>query len=380
MDSTGAVIFLGNRPRPEHHGAMRPALLLLAACLTAIPVPVIADPGSFDCARIPEAPVEINDLGEAGPRGSHDLAFDSFGYLTGYDGFSIVRGDRSGDRRVLASMNFGGEGPEGMEYLPDGRLVSAAPMLGIFTVSPEGDVVLLAPDLRDVFGVLLGPDGLLYAGDNHCLYRVDPGTAEVERLLCSEDHDGPEPFTPRIVNFNLDFSEMFVGTHENRLFRVPIDARLDPVGAPVFWLEVAGSTSGVDGLEVDVCGNLYVPTYPDGLYRITPEGLVRLYHQWAGVLELGHGLRFGTGRHGWRDDALYLPRFYGGNTIVEVVTGVPGRRMPRRSLLSDDDAHALLCRATPGRRGKEPRYWLPVLALLLLTLRRRSSNPTGDLS
>jgi len=131
---------------------------------------------------------------------------------------------------------------------------------------------------------------------------------------------------------------------------------------------------------VDVCGNLYVPTYPDGLYRITPEGLVRLYQQWAGVLELGHGLRFGTGRHGWRDDALYLPRFYGGNTIVEVVTGVPGRRMPRRSLLSDGDAHALLCRATPGHRGKEPRYWLPVLALLLLTLRRRSSNPTGDLS
>lgn len=358
---------------------MRLALLFPVALLTAFSGPVLAEPGTFDCAHVPEAPLEINDLGEAGPRGSHDLAFDALGYLTGYDGFSVVRGNRAGDRRVLASLDFGGEGPEGMEYLPDGRLVSAAPMLGIFTVSPEGDVVPLAPDLRDVFGILLGPDGLLYAGDNHCLYRVDPDSGAVDVLLCSEDHDGPEPFTPRIVNFNLDFSEMIVGTHENRLFRVPVDARLDPVGPPVFQLEVAGSTSGVDGLEVDVCGNLYVPTYPDGLYRITPDGVVHLYHQWAGVEELGHGARFGTGLHGWRDDALYLPRFYGGNTIVEVITGVPGRKMSRPTGCSDADAHALSCRAAPGRTGGPPITWLPMLLALISVLRRRPSSSSGGL-
>ncbi len=350
----------------------------LVAALAAVPEPTLAEPGTFDCADVPEAPLEINDLGEAGPRGSHDLAFDAFGYLTGYDGFSIVRGDRAGDRRVLASLEFGGEGPEGMEYLSDGRLVTAAPMLGIFTVSPTGDLVPLAPDLRDVFGILLGPDGLLYAGDNHCLYRVDPESGAVEILLCSEDHDGPEPFTPRIVNFTLDFTEMIVGTHENRLFRVPIDARFDPVGAPVFWLEVAGSTSGVDGLELDVCGNLYVPTYPDGLYRITPHGEVRLYHQWAGPQELGHGVRFGTGLHGWRADALYLPRFYGGNTIVEVVTGVPGRRMPRPAVLSDGDAHTLTCRASPGSRGDAAFPWWFSLLPFSLALGRRRSAPTGE--
>ncbi len=361
-------------------GDMRLILVLQVALLQAISGPALAGPGSFDCAHVPEAPLEINDLGEAGPRGSHDLAFDALGYLTGYDGFSIVRGDRAGDRRVLASLDFGGEGPEGMEYLPDGRLVTAAPTLGIITVSPDGGVLPLAPDLRDVFGVLLGPDGLLYAGDNRCLYRITPETGAAEVLLCGEDYDGPEPFTPRIVNFTLDFAEMIVGTHENRLFRVPVDARLDPVGPPVFWLEVAGSTSGVDGLEVDVCGNLYIPTYPDGLYRISPDGQVHLYHQWAGVHELGHGARFGPGRHGWRDDALYLPRFYGGNTIVEVVTGVPGRPMPRPALLSDADAHALACRGAPGRRRDEKTDWLPVLALIiLLTLRRGPFHPNGGL-
>ena len=356
---------------------MRFTCRLLVILLSAFPGPVLADPGSFDCADVPGAPVGITDLGEAGPRGSHDLAFDAFGYLTGYDGFSIVRGDRAGDRRVLASLDFGGEGPEGMEYLPDGRLVTASPTLGVFTVSPAGDVLPLVPDLREVFGILLGPDGRLYAGDNRCLYRIEPESGAVEILLCSEDHDGPEPFTPRIVNFSLDFSEMIVGTHENRLFRVPVDPRFDPVGPPVFWLEVAGSTSGVDGLELDVCGNLYVPTYPDGLYRITPDGEVLLYHQWAGPQELGHGVRFGTGLHGWRADALYLPRYYGGNTIVEVVTGVPGRRMPRPALLPEDDAHALTCRAAPGHTGGTNRTWLWALWPLVLALGRRPSISTG---
>jgi len=213
---------------------------------------------------------------------------------------------------------------------------------------------------------LLGPDGMLYAGDNHCLYRIAPDTGAQEILICSEDHPDPGTFTPRIVQFNLDFSEMIVGTHENRLFLLPIDANLNPAGDPVFWLDVAGSTSGVDGLVVDVCGNYYVPSYPDELYRITPDGVAHLYHKWSGVETLGHGLRWGTGRDGWRDDALYLPQPYGGYTVVEVVTGVPGRKFPAPPA-APGDAHALTCGASPGRRAT-PVGGSILLAFCLLLL------------
>ncbi|PKN47371.1 MAG: hypothetical protein CVU59_03080 [Deltaproteobacteria bacterium HGW-Deltaproteobacteria-17] len=355
---------------------------VLAGCAAEAP-PEAGSP-TYDCSRIPAAPLEINEL--AAPRGSKDLAFDAFGYVTGFDGFSLVRANLAGDTQVLTTADFGGEGPDGLEYLPDGRLLGASQNQGVFTVTPDGAINSLLPDLREVFGLLLWPDGMVYAGDNANIYRIDPrlGTATV--LLRGQDYPELGEFRPRIVNFTLDYSTMIIGTHENQLFRVPVDPALNPVGDPVFWLDVAGSFSGVDGLVVDVCGNFYVPSYPDELYRITPDGVAHLYHKWAGVEAFGHGVRWGTGRDGWREDALYLPRPYGGYTVVEVVTGVPGRRQmpePQRG-----DAHLLSCRTgSPGSRAGAPGSQPAKTTLMLLTITlflhlrtraRRRGRPGGS--
>ncbi len=307
----------------------------------------------YDCTQVPDAPLEINELGALGetrPRGSHDLAFDAGGLMTGFDGASLVRVSRSlDDLRVLSTADFGGEGPEGMEYLPDGRLITGSPNFGVFTLWPSGAMEPMLPDLREIYGILLGPDGLIYAADNYRIYRIDPDTAAMEVLADSAASPDPERFMPRVLNFSLDYRKMYVGTYANHLFTIDLDENLDPVGDPQFWMDLPGFSSGVDALAVDVCGNLYVPSYPDELHRITPEGVLSLYHKWPEMDHFGHGARWGTGFDGWRTDALYMPQHYYDHSVVEVVTGVPGRVISPPVTPPPDPAAELSCRtAGPG--------------------------------
>jgi len=87
---------------------------------------------------------------------------------------------------------------------------------------------------------------------------------------------------------------------------------------------VRAGVAWLDGLTVDACGNLYVPNYEtSAVYRIAPDGVVGLYLEQT-LEQYGHGLEWGSGVGGWREDALYLPQPYDDATVVEVVVGVPG--------------------------------------------------------
>jgi hypothetical protein len=344
--------------------------------LAALPACAGKDPPkteAFDCSQVSDAPLAILPLGDnlaSRPRGSHDLAFDAEGYLTGFDGFSLVRVNRDFDLRVISTAGFGGEGPEGMEYLPDGRLISASPDLGVFTLTPDGALETLAPDLREVFGILLGPDRMIYAADNYKIYRIDPETGTTEILIDSAATPEPERFMPRVLNFSLDYRKMYIGTYANRLYTLDLDADLNPVGDPQFWMDLPGYSSGVDGLVVDVCGNLYIPSYPDELYRITQDGVLSLYHRWPEIDQFGHGARWGTGRDGWRADALYMPQHYNDHIVIEVVTGVPGRVITPPAA-GREDPHQLSCRnAGPCSRPPTALSFFLLSGLLYGRLRR----------
>jgi hypothetical protein len=83
-----------------------------------------------------------------------------------------------------------------------------------------------------------------------------------------------------------------------------------------------------DGVAVDACGYIYVPEFWDSvLLRVDPQGNSIVYYDWDGSTPAGygHGVIFGTGVAGWREDALYLPMPYADNGVQEIVTGVPGR-------------------------------------------------------
>ncbi len=322
----------------------------------------------FDCTIIPDAPLEINQLEEGGatvrPAGHHDVAFDREGWIAGHNNVALVRANRELQRQVISTAVANAEG---LEYLPDGRLVVATKDgQGIVTISPDGALASLAPDRTDAFSIILGPDGRIYSGDfsGGTLVRVDPETGQTVQFLNTVPG-------ARVLNFSPDNTKMYVGTFGEEVWVVDLDDKLTPVGSPRQFATLPGAQYQ-DGLAVDVCGNVYIPVYPNNLFRITPEGTVSTYHQWADSSKYGHGLKWGSGIGGWRRDALYSPQPWNGGeeTVVEVVVGVPGYVAGDDVRPPAGDPNELTC-GTSGRRTRGPVAALALLALALLALRRR---------
>jgi len=154
------------------------------------------------------------------------------------------------------------------------------------------------------------------------VYRVDPDDDEREILL---DLGGASSWSTRAVNFSPALDRMYIASlGEGQVFAVDLDGDMDPEGDPYVFASGVGD-SWQDAVGVDACGNLYVPEYfSNTLYRISPGGDVQPYIYWEEG-KYGHGLEWGSGIGGWKADAIYLPQPYDGDTVVEVVIGVPSR-------------------------------------------------------
>ena len=84
--------------------------------------------------------------------------------------------------------------------------------------------------------------------------------------------------------------------------------------------------NGLDGLEVDICGNLYVNDYSNGgMVRLPPDGqsfsLVVDENFWIPNMQWGAGLG------GWSPTKMYVPN---GSTfeVYEINVGVPMKPRP----------------------------------------------------
>lgn len=135
---------------------------------------------------------------------------------------------------------------------------------------------------------------------------------------------------PRVIAFDLDYDTLHIGTFlgsGGRIYSVALDGTYTPVAPPVVFATGVGSGAFHDAMGVDACGNLYVSDYSSSsLYRIGPSGAVRSI--WTGGVlssEFPHGLEWGTGRDGWRADAIYVPQPYDDNHVSEFILGVPVR-------------------------------------------------------
>ena len=134
-----------------------------------------------------------------------------------------------------------------------------------------------------------------------------------------------------MINFDLDYTKMYIGTFggsQGRIYVVELDANLDPISGPEVFVSGVGTGAYHDTLGVDLCGYLYVADYStSAMFRISPGGDVQTLLQAQGLLssEYVHGMTWGTGEDGWLDDAIYLTQPYNGNTVMEVVIGVPSR-------------------------------------------------------
>jgi sugar lactone lactonase YvrE len=152
------------------------AILAVVAYLAFWPVPI--EPAAWDPPEAPalEGPYALNDALAQGTRllegigaGPEDVAFDRLRRLyTGFEDGRIVRMmPPYGAPEVFADT---GGRPLGMVFDAEGHLIVADARKGLLSISPEGQITVLAAGLGDEpFGFLddldIGPDGTIYFTD-----------------------------------------------------------------------------------------------------------------------------------------------------------------------------------------------------------------------
>jgi hypothetical protein len=270
----------------------------------------------FDCAGASPTPLSERTLD--GARGYHGLAIDTDGFIVGADGQGLIKSDYVGNWQVFLP----GLGSfEQMEYLADGDLIANASDNGsILRITPQGGYSTLLPD-RWAYGMRIGPDGMAYAAGNGLLTRTDPATGASETLATWNQGE------PHALDFAKDFSALYVSMVGPRiLWKIDLDDDMDPIGGPQAFATGLGE-GWMDGVAVDACGYIYVPEFwSRTLYRVAPNGTHQVYLSWSNAqAQYGHGVVWGNGVGGWREDALYLPMPYGSSRVKEIVVGVPSR-------------------------------------------------------
>ena len=138
----------------------------------------------------------------------------------------------------------------------------------------------------------------------------------------------PGQFDAQVFNFSPNYDRLYIGTRsdDGEVFAIDLDETLDPLGDPYEFATKVGAGSH-DAMGVDVCGNLYVADYwTASIWRVSPLGEVAFFHNW-GKKGTGytHGFDWGSAIGPWRSDALYGAQPYDGDTVVEMVVGIPSR-------------------------------------------------------
>ncbi len=276
----------------------------------------------FDCAAVADQYMDFQVI--PGARGYHGLAITPDGLAIGSDGSSLIESTYDGMWSVFIPGIGAGQQ---MDWLPDGDLAHATSDGAITRIALDGTTQVIQPAVN-AYGVIVGPDDLIYATSNFggdAIYRIDP-IAGGQNVWLPSNGSNLHSF-----NFSPDYSRMYVGTIGNgTLYYVDIDASMNPVGGLQVLATGVGQGHGWhDAVEVDLCGYIYVPDYYSrNLYRISPSGDVVLYWDPANQGHYAHGLTWGTGEHGWREDALYFPQPYNSNNVGEVVVGTPPANWP----------------------------------------------------
>ena len=226
-----------------------------------------------------------------------------------------------------------------MVFLTSGELVvSSAEDGGLWKLTEEGGRELLVGDLF-AYGVVLGPDSMVYTAGWRGVSRVDPSDGTIETLGSVEMTLGSEPHA---IGFGLEnerfyagiisFAEEGEGEHPAPIFEWNVDGDVAFSTQPSVLVSALG-LGWHDTMGVDACGNLYVADFrTTNLYRITPAGAVTRLIDWEnpfstedGTSAYGHALLWGSGSDGWREDAIYMTMPYSDNQVQEIVVGIPGK-------------------------------------------------------
>ncbi len=296
-----------------------------------------------ECADLYRGPYEVVNAGlrflPVGYDGSEDMAPDGHGGFIARSGAVLARLDVTGGTlgliedpgfvvRELEATPVLVDPTLGVRYAPSGDLLLAFYGLGrLRSMAPDGTMTTLVNGLSTPNGVYIGLDGVAWYTDTlddsvQRLDLADNGAASEDIAMLSSANG--------VLHDPLRGLVFYGGGNTGELWRVPIGRSGSP-GQPV---RVATLDAALDGLAMDVCGNLYaVDRGPAAaLLRVFMDDrgeLIEVETIATGIETAPSNAVFGVGEaYGAFARALFLVGSSGEVAYVDLQT--PGAAIPTR--------------------------------------------------
>lgn len=264
----------------------------------AADVPLDTDAGE-SCPGLEPMPFAYETLTDFST--SEDFAISDAGDYYANEGPHLVR--RIGGTGPLELFVPGIGVTAGMGFLPGGDLVVADVGSGsLIRIAPNGSQTTILSGLEYPNGLDIHWDGRVFIAEQsgHRVRAVDPDTGAFEIVaegICS----------PNGVSFGPGYERVYVGSfgcgYVYAIDEDPAGGWSDPlvigangVAAPGAQNVPGIGSGGLDGLNTDVCGNIYVTDFgPGNIYRIPPDLgpptiAVTLPSVWIPNLHWGNGV------------------------------------------------------------------------------------------
>ena len=272
----------------------------------------------FDCdIPLPVMPGLVHTY--TGYSTAEDFDFDGYGYAVALHNGNLTGKDQTGDVKVIS--------PNVASETAGSRILAT----GDFAVATWNGTVVLVDGVTGGKTTLISnmsyPNGVeVDIHDN--VYVADQNEGKIVRINAYNTNDFEEIATglsnPNGVILTEDEQTLYVGSFGGGVVYA-IDR--NPAGG---WFEERilfsspGPDNGYDGINVDICGNVYFTEWIVGkVRRITPDGLqvdevATLPSYWI------PNLRWGNDVGGWANDRLYVSDRESGR-IFELDVGIPGK-------------------------------------------------------
>jgi DNA-binding beta-propeller fold protein YncE len=283
---------------------------------TGTPRPTGDTAQELDCSVLPPVPVPFVTMPNY--QTSEDFDFDDQGYLcTVRLSGDLACKDQAGNVRI-EGPRAAPNGSAGTRFLPNGDWVIAGGDGTLIKVDhASGSNTVVVAGLLYPNGVEVGRDGFVYVAENASdrVRQIDPYTGD-QWLV------GDGLVSPNGVILSPDEQTLYVGSFGGGNIYA-FDRIADHEWSPRRILASSpGWDGGFDGINVDICGNVYITEFQVGrIWRITPDGLtvdqlVNLPDPWI------PNLRWGSGVGGWDEDVLYVTAW---TRLQALDVGIPGK-------------------------------------------------------
>jgi streptogramin lyase len=273
---------------------------------------------AYDCTQPwPKQPLSVTTLTNF--TSAEDFDFDAEGYVVSVENSDLFGKDPYGNIKVYT--------PNISSWTAGTRALAT----GDFVVADanNGELVLVDGTTGAKSVIMAGlayPNGVEVDAD-HNVYVAENSGDRVNRVNAYDPYDREVIATgvsePNGLILSPDQQTLYIGSFGGGvLYAVDRDPKGGWLTPRVFY-EPDNRDNGFDGINVDICGNVYFTEWITGkVYRVSPDG------QEAGlVAELDSSwipnLRWGVGVAGWDPDVLYVTdRDQSRMFAIEV--GIPG--------------------------------------------------------